>query len=309
MPHRLEYIFAEAIGRLGRALVNGGARLGSLTRDRHGPDLGSTINFHPHVHAIVSRGGWTSTGQWVAVPWIDPKAAELLFRHKLLSMLRREGLIDEQRVALLLSWKHSGFSIHNSVTIQPEAPGATERLVRYVMRGPVSQERIELDPNLAQVTLRPRAGTDDQQAQEEVERLDPDEVVARIIAQIPEPRKHLIHSYGRYANAARAKRRREAAAEGASLSASAATATVPSQPDSAERKAARKRWANLIRHIYEVDPLVWPRCGGMMKIIAFITDPRVIRSILDSVRPSAPPSAAGSRHPPPPARPAADGGH
>ncbi len=84
--------------------------------------------------------------------------------------------------------------------------------------------------------------------------LDPDEAVARIIAQIPEPRKHLIHSYGRYANAARAKGQREAAAEGASVSASAATpGSEASEPDSAERKAARKRCANLIRHLYEVD--------------------------------------------------------
>ena len=133
-------------------------------------------------------------------------------------------------------------------------------------------------------------------------------MVARIIAQIPEPRKHLIHSYGRYANAARAKREREAATDGDSQAATAtAPGSVASEPDSAERKAARKRWANLIRHIYEVDPLVCPRCGGMMKIIAFITEPRVIRAILDSVRRTGTPSAARSRHPPPPARPAADG--
>ena len=99
-----------------------------------------------------------------------------------------------------------------------------------------------------------------------------------------------------------------AAAEAGSPAATAtATGSVASEPDSAERKAARKRWANLIRHIYEVDPLVCPRCGGMMKIIAFITEPRVIRAMLDSVRPSGTPSTAGSRHPPPPARPAADG--
>lgn len=32
--------------------------------------------------------------------------------------------------------------------------------------------------------------------------------------------------------------------------------------------------------IYEVLPLVCPKCGGEMKIIAFITEPRVIREIL-----------------------------
>jgi hypothetical protein len=285
--------------------------------------FGSTINFHPHVHALVSRGGWTKSGRWVPLPWVDPKAAELLFRHKVLALLRKAGLIDEQRIALLLSWKHTGFSVHNSVSVLPEDAAATERLVRYLMRAPVSQERLEIDPDLAEVRLRPKAGADDGRAENDIERLDPDEAVARIIAQIPEPRKHLIHSYGRYANAARAKRERDAAAAGDSPAATAsAPPSVASEPDSAERKAARKRWANLIRHIYEVDPLVCPRCGAMMKIIAFINEPRVgammkiiafineprvIRDILDSVRRSGTPSAAGSRHPPPPARLAADG--
>jgi hypothetical protein len=69
----------------------------------------SKINFHPHVHAIVSRGGWTKTGQWIPVPSVDAKAAELLLRHKVLSLLRKAGVIDEERIVLLLSWKHSGF--------------------------------------------------------------------------------------------------------------------------------------------------------------------------------------------------------
>ena len=234
--------------------------------------FGSTINFHPHVHAIVRRGGRMEGGQWVPLPWVDAKVAELLFRHNVLSMLRKAGLIDEQRISLLLSWKHTGLSVHNSVSVQPEDAVASERPVRCLMRGPVSQQRLEIDPDLAQVRLRRKAGADDGRAENEIERLDRDEAVARIIAQIPEPSKHLIHSDGRYANAARTKREREAAAEGHSQAATttACPASVASEPDSAERKASRKRWANLIRHIYDVDPLVCPRCGGTIKIISFI---------------------------------------
>lgn len=268
--------------------------------------FGSAINFHPHVHALVSRGGWTADGQWVAVPWVEPRAAELLFRHKVLALLRRAALIDQERIALLLSWKHSGFSVHNSASVRPEDAGSTERLVRYLMRAPVSQERMEIELDLSEVRLRPKAGADDG-PEEGFERLDPDEVVARIIAQVPEPRKHLVHYYGHYANAARAKRAQQGAMGQASETATAsAKGSVASEPDSAQRKAARKRWANLIRHIYEADPLVCPRCGAVMKIIAFITERQVIRAILASVRRSTP-SAAGSRHPPPPARPLADG--
>ena len=35
-------------------------------------------------------------------------------------------------------------------------------------------------------------------------------------------------------------------------------------------KQARRRWAALIKQVYEVDPLVCPMCGGQLKIISFI---------------------------------------
>ena len=46
-------------------------------------------------------------------------------------------------------------------------------------------------------------------------------------------------------------------------------------------KAFRKSWARLIQKIYEVDPLVCPRCHGTMRIISFIEDQQVIRVILE----------------------------
>ena len=46
-------------------------------------------------------------------------------------------------------------------------------------------------------------------------------------------------------------------------------------------KGANKSWARLIKKIYEVDPLVCPKCGGNMRIIAFIEDYKVVKKILD----------------------------
>jgi hypothetical protein len=46
-------------------------------------------------------------------------------------------------------------------------------------------------------------------------------------------------------------------------------------------KALRKSWARLIQKIYEVDPLICPKCQGTMRIISSIEDPQVIRDILE----------------------------
>jgi len=37
----------------------------------------------------------------------------------------------------------------------------------------------------------------------------------------------------------------------------------------------------LIQKVYEVDPLECPTCGAGMRVIAFITDPAVVRKILE----------------------------
>jgi hypothetical protein len=41
-------------------------------------------------------------------------------------------------------------------------------------------------------------------------------------------------------------------------------------PNDLSSKESRQNWARLIQKIYEVDPLVCPKCQGEMKIISFI---------------------------------------
>jgi hypothetical protein len=103
---------------------------------------------------------------------------------------------------------------------------------------------------------------------------------------IPEPNKHLIHFYGAYANRVRRNFRERIRPE------------HETQP-SLSRRAANKRWAELIYRIYDVDPLTCDQCGGEMKILAFITDPTVIRKILQhraktSAEPRAPPEPSSN---------------
>jgi len=45
-------------------------------------------------------------------------------------------------------------------------------------------------------------------------------------------------------------------------------------------RALRRSWAQLIKRIYEVDPLVCPSCGSKMKVIAFIIEHDVVDAIL-----------------------------
>ena len=46
---------------------------------------------------------------------------------------------------------------------------------------------------------------------------------------------------------------------------------VDAEPETV--REAKRRWAELRRRIFEVDPLACPRCGEEMRIIALITEP------------------------------------
>jgi hypothetical protein len=45
-----------------------------------------------------------------------------------------------------------------------------------------------------------------------------------------------------------------------------------------------KGWAAMIRKVYEVDPMLCPKCGGRMKVIAFFTDFSVVDRIIGHIK-------------------------
>ena len=183
--------------------------------------------------------------------------------------------------------------------MQPGDGDGLERLARYLARPPVSLQRMEWDRETGEVVYRTGRGHAEERGSEDdrsddVERIDELEFLARVVTQLPEPRKHSIRYYGYYAAVVRAKRRRAAAEAEASMPAAgndavendasetrgegdavrslvAVHSAVASEPDTAERKQLRKSWAALIRRVYEVDPLLCP-CGATMRIVAVITE-------------------------------------
>jgi len=40
----------------------------------------------------------------------------------------------------------------------------------------------------------------------------------------------------------------------------------------------------MIRKVYEVDPMICPKCGGTMKVVAFIAEHAVVDRIIDHLK-------------------------
>ncbi|MGH9322205.1 MAG: transposase [Vicinamibacteria bacterium] len=85
--------------------------------------FGSSLKWNPHIHTLATRGLFLPDGQWEPIPYVDSHRAELVFRHKLLGLLRNRDLITQERIDLLLSWRNSGLEF----TIEPPSTLATPR--------------------------------------------------------------------------------------------------------------------------------------------------------------------------------------
>ncbi len=50
------------------------------------------------------------------------------------------------------------------------------------------------------------------------------------------------------------------------------------------QRVPRRGWAEMIRKVYEVDPLLCPQCQSRMCIIAFLTDCAVVDKIINHLK-------------------------
>jgi hypothetical protein len=149
-----------------------------------------------------------------------------------------------------------------------------EKVARYLLRPPLSLERMNYSEGDGQVVYR-RKGRDGRSGEEE--KIDALEFLARVLAHIPPPRVHLIRYLGHYSNVARGRRKK---GKEQPLTPGRSSDQEDDGLTDTQRRARRREWARLIRRIYEVDPLVCSKCGGEMRIVSVILEHKVINRIL-----------------------------
>jgi hypothetical protein len=135
--------------------------------------------------------------------------------------------------------------------------------------------------------------------------LTPLELLERLARFVPPPRVHRHRYHGVLAPNATLRShvvaigRPERPAEDPEPDGDAASPGQPPEPGPAPASPARIRWAVLLARIYQVLPLLCPACGGDLRILAFLTDPPVVRAILLHLDlPHRPPPLAPARAPP-----------
>jgi len=227
--------------------------------------FGAKINPHAHLHFLVTEGGEDSEGRFHHLASFQDSLLAEFFSREVFALLLREELILEALVDKIAGWRHSGFSVHSKVRAKTREEA--ERVGKYMIRPLLSLQRLSLDEREGEVCYR--YGEDP----EEAERMDYLEFIARVTSHIPDKGQVTVRYYGLYANAHRGKVRK-------------------SQPDKhlfiiveeENPRVPRRGWAEMIRKVFEVNPLTCPRCQGGIRIIAFLTDYAVVDRIIQHLK-------------------------
>ena len=193
-----------------------------------------------------------------------------------------------------------GFSLHADTHVHANDRQGLERLVRYGARGPLAEERLTRrdDGRYAYRLRRPAPNGATALV------LTAGQLVKKLAALLPPPRRHLTRFHGVFGPNARLRpvvTRLGREVPEAPPPPPCAQASLPLE---AEEKSARPPprpridWATLLRHTFGLDVLECP-CGGRRRVLAAVTSPSVAEQVLRALGklPPHPPLATG---PPPP---------
>ena len=173
-----------------------------------------------------------------------------------------------------------GFSLHAATVAAGDDPRGKERLLKYVLRPPLSQQRLELlDDGLVRINLK-RPFSDGTIAID----LDPVSLLCRLAAAVPAPHFNTVRYAGVLAPAARwrplvvppprpAEAEAEPEADGDGSREQAAGHERP------RRRSGWRPWLELLKRSFDID-LRCPSCDGVMKLKSFLTSPRSLRRLL-----------------------------
>ncbi|HOS45638.1 MAG TPA: transposase [Paludibacter sp.] len=124
---------------------------------------GDFLRYNPHFHALIMEGGLAKN---------------------------------------LLSWKHSGFSIDNSIRVATSDNKAREAIAQYMARCPISLNKIIYEPFKGKVIFKTKYN---KYFKENHKVYDADEFIAKLVQHIPLPRIRLIRYFDLYSSKSRGK--------------------------------------------------------------------------------------------------------
>ena len=162
--------------------------------------FGDRINFHPHIHVLITEGGTAPDGSFHRVPRFHDEVIQEIFTHEVFSLLLRKKLIGLPLVRKILHWRHTGFNVHSQV--RAETKTEAERVGKYMIRPVLSLKRLFFDETAGKVRYQHSKDVSQEES------MDYLAFIARVTSHLPDKGQVMIRYYGLYSNAHRGKMRK-----------------------------------------------------------------------------------------------------
>ena len=204
-----------------------------------------------------------------------------IFRSRILAMLKRKGKIVDYLIGRLMNWCHSGFSVYAGNRIARDDKAGQEALAQYIMRNAFAEEKISYIEDSGQVLYR--SDMTHGKNKKNFEPLPAGQFIAMVTQHIPEKGFQMVRYYGWYSNRSMGQRRKERMPRPGDRmlgKEDSVNFTILDVSYYEPPRVPSRTWRELIKKVWEVDPLTCPRCVSEMRIISLIQDPDVIRRIL-----------------------------
>jgi len=140
--------------------------------------FGERINFHPHLHLLVTEGGVERAGIFHRIAHLDDSRLAEIFAREVLALLVSKGLLSPEWAERILSWRHTGFNVHSRVRARTKVEA--ERVGKYMVRPILALDHLLFLEREGKVGYR--HGRDGA----ELERMDYLEFIARVTSHIPD---------------------------------------------------------------------------------------------------------------------------
>jgi len=115
--------------------------------------FGALVHWHPHLHGLLTDGGFGHDGTFVPAPVHDAAVLEQAWRRAVLAWFVARGWLEEDAAQAMLAWPHSGFGAHLGPALAGEDREGLLRVARYGARAPVAEGRLRYDAERAEVEL------------------------------------------------------------------------------------------------------------------------------------------------------------
>ena len=243
--------------------------------------FGGALNLHVHIHAVVSDGTFIletnalGSQRLLFRPVEGPDDKELgkivrAIRRKLLRCLCRLGCLPPEAAEEMLKWENSGFSLHKEVVIYPRDRPGLERLLGYCSRPALSVKRLVYASKSKIVLYR----AERHDGRPEMMAMSPVEFLRRWGLLLPPPHKNLVHYYG--ALAPRSPLRQALTAQ-----AGKEVKRIKTEERTEKLKTKARSWAACLARVFEVFPLICPKCRVDLKPVAVILEDKELARLLN----------------------------